>query len=547
MGDQPVKSPFGNLWSELKRRRVIRVVAIYAVVGWVIIEVASTVLPNLNLPDWTPTLVTFLIVLGFPVTVIMAWVFDAGPGGVHRTTAVNEVPDEVKSEAAPAKESKPASAAVPASSPEDDRKSIAVLPFVNMSGDTENEYFSDGISEEILNLLVKLPKLRVASRTSSFAFKGKDFTIPVVAETLGVTTVLEGSVRRAGERVRITAQLIDTASDSHLWSETYDREMKDVFAIQDDIAKSIVNALEVTLTPKERRALQYVATTDVKAFDFYLRGRRFFYTMTKRNFHHAIRMFEKAIEQDPNYALAYAGIADAYSLLYQWAESSPEIAAKANEASIRAVELDSDSAEAHAARGMALSLNKRYDDAEREFEIAIILNPELFEAYYLYARDCFAQGKAEKAARLFAKASEVNPADYQAPRLLSIVYREIGRSADAAEANLKAIRTAEKHLELHPDDARALNLGASALVDLGENEKAVSWAERALESDRGEPAVLYNVACVYAQLNDTDRAIDLLTEAIDQGYGHRAWLENDGDLKCLREDDRFKALLERLV
>ena len=547
MGNQPIKSPFGNLWSELKRRRVIRVVAIYAIVGWVIIEVASTILPNLNLPDWTATLITFLIVLGFPVTVIMAWVFDIGPGGAHRTTDVDEVPDDVKPKAGLAKISEPASAATPVLSPEGDRKSIAVLPFVNMSGDAENEYFSDGISEEILNLLVKLPKLRVASRTSSFAFKGKDFAIPAVAETLGVTTVLEGSVRRAGERVRITAQLIDTASDSHLWSETYDREMKDVFDIQDDIAKSIVNALEVTLTPKERRALQYVATTDVEAFDFYLRGRRFFYTMTKRNFLHAIKMYEQAIKQDPNYALAYAGIADAYSLLYQWAESSPEIAAKANEASIRAVELDSDSAEAHAARGMALSLNKQYDDAEREFETAILLNPELFEAYYLYARDCFAQGKAEKAARLFAKASEVNPADYQAPRLLSIVYRDLGLNADATEANLKTVRAAEKHLELHPDDARALNLGACALADLKENERAVSWAERALESDRGEPAVLYNVACMYAQLNDKDRAIELLTEAIDQGYGHRSWLENDGDLKSLRGDDRFKALLERLV
>ena len=546
MGDQHAESLFGHIWSELKRRHVIRVVVIYAVVGWVIIEVASTILPNLNLPEWTVTLVTVLIGLGFPITAIMAWVFDIGPKGVHRTEPVDEAPDDVTLEARPTKTSKPASTSAPASGPESDRKSIAVLPFVNMSGDTENEYFSDGISEEILNLLVKLPKLRVASRTSSFAFKGKDFDIPIVAEKLDVATVLEGSVRRAGSRVRITAQLIDTATDSHLWSETYDREMKDVFDIQDDIAKSIVNALEVTLTPKERRALQYVATTDVEAFDFYLRGRRFFYTHTKRNFHHAIKMYEHAIDQDPNYALAYAGLADAYSFLYQWAESSPEIAKKANEASIRAVELDSDSAEAHASRGMALSLNKQYDDAEREFETAILFNPELFEAYYLYARDCFAQGKTEKAARLFAKAAEVNPADFQAPRFLSIVCRDLGRNADATEANLKTVRAAEKHLELHPDDARALNLGACSLVDLKENEKAILWAERALESDRGEPSVLYNVACMYAQLDDRDRAIELLTEAIDQGYGHRAWLENDGDLEALREDDRFKELLERL-
>ena len=545
MAKSKQNSGFGKFIGELKRRRVIRVVVIYAVVGWIIIEVASTVLPNLNLPEWSVTLVTILIVLGFPLTVIMAWVFDIGPEGVEKTPAAApaETPEPSVQDPTPetSTEQRPA-----VTLPEDDRKSIAVLPFVNMSGDTENEYFSDGISEEILNLLVKLPKLRVSSRTSSFAFKGKDFDIPDVAQRLGVTTVLEGSVRRAGDRVRITAQLIDTASDSHLWSETYDRELKDVFAIQDDIAKSIVDALEVTLTPKERRSLQFVATTDVKAFDYYLRGRRYFYTMGKKDFHHAIKMYEQAIEQDPNYALAYAGIADAYSFLYQWTESSPENAAKANEASIHAVELDSDSAEAHAARGMALSLIKQYDDAEREFETAILLNPELFEAYYLYARDCFAQGKAEKAARLFSKATEVNPDDYQAPRLLALVYRELGRSADSMEANLHALKVCEKHLQLHPDDARALNLGACAWADLKEREKAISWAEKALEADRGEPAVLYNVACVYAQLDENDRAIELLTEAIDQGYGHRAWLENDGDLKSLRGDDRFKALLERI-
>ena len=547
MSDQPAKSPLGNLWSELKRRRVMRVVAIYAVAGWIVIEVASTILPNLNLPEWTARLITILIVLGFPITILMAWVFDIGPGGVERTLDVENF--EQSAALAPlVKSNDEAEVKPPAILPveTDNRRSIAVLPFVNMSGDAENEYFSDGISEEILNLLVKLPQLRVASRTSSFVFKGKEVSIPKAASELGVKTVLEGSVRRAGGQVRITAQLIDVATDSHLWSETYDREMKDVFAIQDDIARSIVGALEMKLTPKERRAMQYVATSDASAFDYYLRGRRYFYTMTSRNFHHAVRMYEQAIEQDPNYALAYAGIADAYSLLYQWGESLPENAAKANEASSRAVELDSDSAEAHASRGMALSLNKKYGDAEREFETAILLNPELFEAYYLYARDSFAQGKTEKAARLFAKAAEVNPADYQASSFLSIVYRDLGRYTDATEANLHTVKAAEKHLELHPDDARALCMGASALVGLKDGDRALDWAARALESDRDEPAVLYNIACTYAQLDDKDRAMELLSQAIDQGYGYRAWLENDSDLAILRGDERFTELLDRL-
>ena len=223
--------------AELRRRRVFRVLILYALAGWVVIQVASTVLPNLNVPPWGVTLVIMLVALGLPLAVVLAWAFDVSDGGVRRTLAL---------------EPALVSARPGMIAGDEGRRSIAVLPFVNMSGDPQNEYFSDGISEEILNLLAKLPKLRVSSRTSSFAFKGKDVDVPAVAQRLGVATILEGSVRRAGDRVRITAQLIDTKSDSHLWSESYDRRLEDVFAIQDDIAHCIVTALRVTLTPTER-------------------------------------------------------------------------------------------------------------------------------------------------------------------------------------------------------------------------------------------------------------------------------------------------------
>jgi adenylate cyclase len=535
------KSGIGQFIAELKRRRVIRVVILYAIVGWVVIEVASTVLPGLNLPDWSVTLVITLVALGFPIAVILAWAFDIGPGGVHKTAPTQEA----QPAPAPAPES-PAGREPDRSGDGGQRRSIAVLPFVNMSGDAENEYFSDGISEEILNLLTKLPQLRVSSRTSSFAFKGKEFDIPAVAERLGVSTVLEGSVRRAGERVRITAQLIDTDTDSHLWSETYDRQLKDVFAIQDDIANSIVNALRVTLTPKERRAIQYVATSDAQAYDYYLRGRKFFYSMTKRAFHHALKMYEQAIAQDANYALAYAGIADAHSFLFMYGETTPENATKADEASIRAVELDGDSAEAHASRGIALSINERYEEAEQEFETAMMLNPALFEAHYFYARDCFAQGKYEKAARLFAEAESINPHDYQSPRFLGIIYRKLGRRQEFVDAEQRTVTAAEKHLEMHPDDARALYLGAGSLMTMGERDRAREWAERALDADRGEPAVLYNVACTYSLMGDKDRALELLDDAVRQGFGYRAWLEKDTDLDPVRDDPRFAKILARL-
>lgn len=537
---QPV---LARIFSELKRRRVTRVIVLYAIAGWIVIEVSSTVLPNLNLPDWSVTLVTVLVVLGFVLAIMLAWAFDLGPDGIHRTPeqALPRVETGLKASTVPL--AKPAETA-----PDNiDLKSIAVLPFVNMSGDAENEYFSDGISEEILNLLVKLPKLRVASRTSSFAFKGKDFDIPEVAQRLNVGTVLEGSVRRAGDRVRITGQLIETSTDSHLWSETYDREMKDVFAIQDDIAKSIVDALQMTLTPKDRRALQYVATSNPEAYDYYLKGRKFMYAMSSRNFEHAIGMYDKAIELDPNYAIAYAGIADTYSQMFRFSDASPQNAAKALEASMHAVELDPDSAEAHASRGLALFINEEYQRAEKHFETAILLNPKLFESYYFYALSCSSQGNYEKAGRLFIQASEVNPADYQSPSFLALAYTALGRADDALTARHRTIDLIERHLDMNPDDTRALYIGAANLSSLGDSQRAMDWAGRAFEAGRNEPMVLYNVACTYALLGESERAMELLEKAINLGWGDRAWLETDSDLDSLRTTPRFQALLDKIV
>jgi adenylate cyclase len=545
MSEQADQGALSAFWTELKRRRVIRVVVLYAIAGWIVIEVASTVLPNLNLPPWSVTLVTILVVLGFVMAVMLAWAFDIGPGGVHRTHEIpaggEAVSREVHREASPAetRDRQPAATG-------DARKTIAVLPFVNMSGDSENEYFSDGISEEILNLMVKLPQLRVASRTSSFIFKGKNVSIPTVARELGVDTVLEGSVRKAGDRVRITAQLIDADTDSHLWSETYDREMKDVFAIQDDIAQSIIAAMQMTLSPKERRAIQNVATSDAKAYDYYLRGRSYMYTMTRADYEHAIRMFQQAIDLDPKYALAYAGIADAYSHLFRYADGSRANAEKALEVSEKAVALDPDSAEARASRGLAMFINEEYVEAEREFEKAIELNPNLYEAYYYSGLAYSSQGKFESAIEMYKKAQEVNPADYQATIFLAQAYASLGRRHDEMRARVSSLDLIQRHLEMNPHDTRALYVGANQLCNVGEFEKGQELAERALGQDENEPVVLYNVACFYAMQGDPDRSVELLTRAVERGWGDRAWLETDSDLDSLRDDERFQQLLAQI-
>ena len=425
-------------------------------------------------------------------------------------------------------------------------KSIAVLPFVNMSADPENEYFTDGIAEEIINALTKVQALRVASRTSSFAFKGKNQDIRRVGEQLNVGTVLEGSVRKAGTKLRVTAQLVSVTDGYHLWSDRYDRELQDVFAIQDEIAESIVRALRVVLSDAEKRAIEKAPTDNVQAYEYYLRGRQFFHQFRRTGIQFARRMFERAIEIDPSYALAYAGIADTCSFLYMYWDGSKANLESAHSASRKALELDPELAEAHASRGFALSLSKQYDEARREFETAIRLDPMLYEAHYLYARACVQEGSFAEAVQHYGEASRVRPEDYQALLLVQTPLVRLGRTDDALVTLRQGLQVAEKHLELNPDDARALALGASALVQLGEADRGLEWARRAHAIDSEDSGILYNVACLYSLAGRTEDAFACLEKAIQNGFGHREWLETDSDFDGLRGDPRFQALLSRL-
>jgi serine/threonine protein kinase/tetratricopeptide (TPR) repeat protein len=425
-------------------------------------------------------------------------------------------------------------------------KSIAVLPFVNMSADPENEYFTDGIAEEIINALTKVQALRVASRTSSFAFKGKNQDIRKVGEQLNVGTVLEGSVRKAGTKLRVTAQLVSVTDGYHLWSERYDRELQDVFAIQDEIAGNIVRALRVVLSDAEKRAIEKAPTDNVQAYDYYLRGRQFFHQFRRTGIQFARRMFERALEIDPGYVLAYAGAADCCSFLYMYWDASKANLETADGYSRKALDLDPESAEAHASRGLAESLSKRYEEAEREFATAIRLNPKLYEAHYFYGRTSFQQAKFAEAVQHFEEASRVRPEDYQAAMLISMPYSGLGRQAEAQAALRHGLQVIEKHLELNPDDVRALYLGGIALAQVGERERALDWAARALALDSEDSGVLYNVACVKALAGLKEEGFVCLEKAIRNGFGHREWLENDSDLESLREDPRFQVLLNRL-
>jgi TolB-like protein/Flp pilus assembly protein TadD len=424
-------------------------------------------------------------------------------------------------------------------------KSIAVLPFNNMSSDPEGDFFADGIAEEIINALSKIKALKVSSRTSSFTFKGKNEDIREIGRRLQVSTILEGSVRKAGKRLRLTAQLINASDNAQLWAERYDRELEDVFAIQDEIASSIVAALRVVLSDDEKKAIEQVPTANVEAYGFYLRGRQYFHQHRRKAHEYARQMFERAIELDPNYALAHSGVADCCSFLYQYFDASPSNLRRADAASRRALELAPSLAEAHASRGLAVSLSGRFEEADTEFEMAMKLDPKSFEAAYFYARSCVAQGKFEDAAKWFERAIAVRPEDFAALGLLSTVYRGIGKIDEAVQASRRAYDTARKHLELTPDDPRALYMGAMALSALGETEKARDWNRRALAMDPDDPSVLYNIACAFALEGQGAEAISTLHKALDNGFGHWKWLENDSDLDSLRGNPEFIALLAK--
>jgi adenylate cyclase len=428
-----------------------------------------------------------------------------------------------------------------------EKPSIAVLPFLNMSGDPEQEYFSDGITEDIITDLSKVSGLFVVARNTVFTYKGKTAEVQEVAKHLGVNFVLEGSVRKAGSRVRVTGQLINGKDGGHVWADRYDRDLTDIFAIQDEITHAIVEQLKVKLLPQEKKSIGQMPTANVEAYTYYLRGRDFFHRHSKRYFELARRMFLKAVELDPLYARAYAGIADCDSFLFLWYREDIAIDSILD-TSAKALALDDKLAEAHGSRGLALSLLRDYDQATAEFEQAIALDPNSYETHYLYARASFAQGNLKRAAALFERAAEIKPDDYQSVCLLIQVYRSLGRDQESKEAARKGVKLAEGELALHPEDPRPAHLGIAALLELDENDRAREWISRALAIDPDDPLTQYNLACGYTHLGDLDAAFDLLERSLPRaGPEIREWIKHDSDFDRLRDHPRYQKILELIA
>jgi len=517
-------SGFKRLFDDLKRRKVFRVAAVYLVGAWVLIQIADATFEPLNLPAWSTSMVLWLLVLGFPVAIILAWALDVTPEGIKRTPAIEpEAPAPI-----PDTGSEP---------------SIAVLPFADMSPEKDQDHFCEGMSEEIINALAKIRDVHVASRTSSFQFKETNTDIEAIGRQLKVNTVLEGSVRKAGGQLRVTAQLITVDDGYHIWSESYDRELKDVFGIQSEIAENVARAFKLTLTDTEARAIEQQPTDNIEAYEYYLRGRRHFFQLSESGWARSREEFSRAIELDPDYALAFAGLADCFSFLYMYADSSASNRLQAETNSRLALQLEPNLAAVHASRGLALSLGQRHEEAEKAFTRAVELDPRLFDAYYFHARHAFAQGKFEQAAELFEKAAEVRPDDYQAISLLAQVYRTLGREEEGKEACRLTLEAIEKHLVLNPRDSRALCFGSMSLFEEDRDEEGSEWLERAIAADPDDAMNMYNVACVYSRTGKIEEAIDCLEQSVGKGMAEIDWMVNDSDLDSLRDHPRFKKLL----
>jgi adenylate cyclase len=424
------------------------------------------------------------------------------------------------------------------------KKSIAVLPFDNIGTEKENEYFGDGLTEELIVNLSKLNEIDVVSRTTSMAYKDAKKDTKTVGRELNVRYILEGSVRKFQDNIRITVQLIDVESDRQLWAEAYKGKLEDVFDIQEQVSKQIVDALMLKLSPKEKVVLTRRPTLNADAFDCYLRARDHLYRRTKNNVEFAIQLFQKTIELDPRYASAYAGLGEAYANLYQDYDTKEIWLDKAIESAFKALMYDPTLSEAYVALGLAYFSKKSIDEALESTRKAIELDSSNFIAHWILGRIYHSTDRDAEAVSLLEKAIELNPDFYTAYTDLKMVYERLGKKDKYTEILNKLLELVPKYLSKHPDDARSHIYFATDLAQAGRNEEAKVEAAKALELSPGDPLMLYNAACCYARMNENKLAIDALRKSMNAGLEDIEWTKRDPDLAGLHNEPEFIELMK---
>jgi serine/threonine-protein kinase len=573
-----------NFFAELKRRNVYKVAVAYAVVAWLLMQIASQIFPFFEIPNWAVRLVVLLLIIGFPVALIIAWAFETTPEGIKRTQAADAAGQRSRGGAwiyivligAPlsvglffvgrytAGNATPRYSEAATAAPQ---KSIAVLPLLNESGDPRDEYFSDGLSEELIAALAQISGLKVIGRSSSFRFKERKEEPKAIGEKLGVSTLLDGTVRKQGDRVRIVAELVNAADGIQLWTRTFDRELKDIFAVQQEIARAVAESLRVTLLGSEEKSTQ-MATNSVEAHNAYLQARFYLQRRNAEDYRKAITYFDRAIELDPNYALAYADRSEAWTVIGDLIGERSTAYPKARSDAEKAVAIAPALAEAHAALGWVRAFAEwKFAEGLSELQRAKELSPANPTANDLLARVIVYRGRMEEAERQARQAAELDPLNAATQFTLGRVLFYAGKLDEAAAAGRKMAElqptasashrwqvlvavqrgdgeTALREAQLEPDDGFRFFELALAYYVRGEHDAADAALGDLIAHSR--EGLAYQIAQIYAVRGERDQAFEWLQIAFDNRDGGMASLLVDPLLRGLRDDPRYKNLLAKL-
>jgi TolB-like protein/Tfp pilus assembly protein PilF len=553
-----------QFWQELKRRKVIRVVIVYAAAGFAVIEFVDIVTEPLNLPEWALTLVIILVAIGFPLAIILAWAYDITPSGIEKTKSLDAFKEQDKNRIHADKTSR-------------FENSIAVLPFEDMSPQKDQEYFCDGMTEEIINALTHVESLKVIARTSSFAFKGKQKDMREIGRKLDVETLLEGSIRKDGKQLRITAQLIKVTDGSHIWSEKFDREMVDIFAIQDEISQAIVDNLEVKLLLKKNEPILKHHTEDLAAYNLYLKGRYLINLLSEENFKKGLECFNQAIALDPGYALAYTGIANYYTYLGWYSILSPDQAfEKAKDYAEKALKLDKLLPQAHYLIAVLKFVRDwNWDEAEKGFEYALRLDPGNTSSFMYYSCFFVCMCRYDEAVKISKRFVELDPLSPVTNLILGWVYFE----AERYDESIEQLRTV---LELNPgfiiaQQEIAWNYAFKGMCKeamseyqkMGDQDMGVTWGDttraiiHGLCGEKDEVQKTYDklkkiseeryidysyLAVLSGFLGDIDQAFDWLDKAYEERSVFMVYLKNykKSWFQSISSDSRFKTLMKKV-
>ena len=529
-GNKPwTQVKFKKFISELKRRNVFKSAITYLIVAWIIAQVSDIVLPTFDAPPSLMKALIVILILGFPVSLVFAWVYEFSPKGIKRTRDI---------------ETKKSSLTQTDYSQALDNKKLAVLPFRNLSPNNGSNYFSDGLTEEISIRLSGIRDLDIVSRRTAMQYRDSEMDSVSLGRELNARYILHGTVRKHKDDLKIATELIDVEKDAELWAEIYSGKMTDVFGIQEKVAKKIVASLKLKLSPKEKVALNKKATLSSEAYDANLRAREFVLKYTKRYLLSAVELFQDAIDLDPNYAAPYAGMSEACGLLYETHDRNPIWLKKAEESALKALIYDPSSSEAYSALGLVYYNKKLLDEALIAVQKAIAFDPDNYFAYWIRGRLYRIQDRDLKAVVDYKKVLALNGDFHSAYGDLQMSYEKLGDKEKLQETIEQAAAFYPSYLLRHPEDARAHQFYAFTLKRLGRLEEARIEMDEGIEQNPDDPIIIYNAACFYALIGDNSTSIENLKKAIDKGFGNYEYIKHDPDLYSLKNEPEFLALME---